>query len=115
MGWSDVQRCGLKLPNALPTPRALRCGCLHGAACKPHILRPTPCRLPHTCPPRAPAAAMAKVAGSLSKSTEVMKIVNNLMRVPELAKVMQDMSKGEEAGRAGLGGACGGGAIYRTV
>ncbi len=37
---------------------------------------------------------MAKVAGSLSKSTEVMKIVNNLMKVPELARVMQEMSKG---------------------
>lgn len=38
---------------------------------------------------------MAKVAGSLSKSTEVMKIVNSLMKVPELARVMQDMSKGQ--------------------
>lgn len=39
---------------------------------------------------------MVKVAGSLGKSAEVMKIVNNLMKVPELAKVMQDMSKGEQ-------------------
>ncbi len=41
-------------------------------------------------------AAMVKVAGSIGKSTEVMKIVNNLIKVPELAKVMQEMSRGEE-------------------
>ena len=36
---------------------------------------------------------LAKVAGTLSKSTEVMKIVNDLMRTPQLMQTMQQMSK----------------------
>jgi hypothetical protein len=36
---------------------------------------------------------VAKVAGNLSKSTEVMKIVNDLMRTPQLVQTMQQMSK----------------------
>ena len=36
---------------------------------------------------------MAKVAGTLSKSTEVMKIVNDLMRTPQLMQTMQQMSR----------------------
>jgi hypothetical protein len=36
---------------------------------------------------------LAKVAGSLSKSTEVMAIVNDLMRTPQLMQTMQQMSR----------------------
>ena len=36
---------------------------------------------------------VAKVAGTLSKSTEVMKIVNDLMRTPQLMQTMQQMSR----------------------
>ncbi len=36
---------------------------------------------------------LAKVAGTLSKSTEVMKIVNDLMRTPQLMQTMQQMSR----------------------
>lgn len=41
---------------------------------------------------------MTRVAGSLAKSGEVMKLVNNLMKVPQLHKTMVEMSRG--------GGAC---------
>eukprot|EP01024_Parvocaulis_polyphysoides_P045339 TRINITY_DN423_c0_g1_i1.p1 TRINITY_DN423_c0_g1~~TRINITY_DN423_c0_g1_i1.p1 ORF type:complete len:271 (+),score=41.10 TRINITY_DN423_c0_g1_i1:127-939(+) len=37
--------------------------------------------------------AIAKVSGSLSKSTEVMQQVQDLIKVPELMKTMQEMSK----------------------
>lgn len=43
---------------------------------------------------------IAKVAGTLNKSTVVMKEVNNLMRVPELSATMQQMSK--EMMKAGM-------------
>ncbi len=36
---------------------------------------------------------MAKVAGTLSKSTEIMALVNDLMRAPQLMQTMQQMSK----------------------
>ena len=36
---------------------------------------------------------LAKVAGTLSKSTEVMTIVNDLMRTPQLMQTMQQMSR----------------------
>lgn len=36
---------------------------------------------------------LAKVAGTLSKSTEIMTIVNDLMRTPQLMQTMQQMSK----------------------
>jgi hypothetical protein len=38
-------------------------------------------------------SATARTVGHLSKSTEVMKIVNNLMKAPELATTMQEFSK----------------------
>lgn len=44
--------------------------------------------------------AMARVAGSLQKSSEVMGLVNNLIKVPELQKVMAAMSK--EMMKAGM-------------
>eukprot|EP00475_Leptophrys_vorax_P003002 TRINITY_DN11728_c0_g1_i1.p2 TRINITY_DN11728_c0_g1~~TRINITY_DN11728_c0_g1_i1.p2 ORF type:complete len:225 (-),score=42.44 TRINITY_DN11728_c0_g1_i1:329-1003(-) len=44
--------------------------------------------------------ATAKVMGHLEKSTEVMKLINGLMKVPEMAASMQDMSK--EMMKAGL-------------
>lgn len=47
-------------------------------------------------PPRHPAA-MTRVAGSLAKSGEVMKLVNNLMKVPQLHKTMVEMSRGGAA------------------
>lgn len=34
-----------------------------------------------------------KVSGTLQKSTEIMKLSNSLMRLPELSKVMQGMSQ----------------------
>lgn len=38
--------------------------------------------------------AMVKVTGTLSKSADVMKLVNNLVKAPELAVIMQQMSQG---------------------
>jgi hypothetical protein len=49
---------------------------------------------------------MTRVAGALSKSGEVMKLVNNLVKVPELQRMMVGMSRGEGAAwnsRAGPG------------
>ncbi|BAF10614.2 Os03g0108400 [Oryza sativa Japonica Group] len=37
--------------------------------------------------------ATARTVGHLSKSTEVMKLVNNLMKAPEVAATMQEFSK----------------------
>jgi hypothetical protein len=37
---------------------------------------------------------MIKVAGTLGKSTEVMKEVSSLMKVPEIQQQMMEMSKG---------------------
>ncbi|KAJ2865178.1 Vacuolar protein-sorting-associated protein 24, partial [Coemansia asiatica] len=44
--------------------------------------------------------ALLKVAGSLQKSTQVMKSVNQLMRIPQLQHTMMEMSK--EMVRAGV-------------
>ncbi|KAJ2388092.1 Charged multivesicular body protein 3 [Coemansia sp. RSA 2603] len=44
--------------------------------------------------------ALIKVAGSLQKSTQVMKTVNQLMRIPQLQHTMMEMSK--EMIRAGV-------------
>ena len=41
-----------------------------------------------------------KIAGSMQSSTEVMKSMSNLMRIPELQKTMQEMSK--EMMKAGI-------------
>ena len=38
-------------------------------------------------------AAQVRVAGSLSKSADVMKAMNQLIKVPEIQKTMQEMSK----------------------
>lgn len=38
-------------------------------------------------------AAIARTVGHLSKSAEVMKLVNNLMKAPEMAVTMQEFSK----------------------
>lgn len=38
-------------------------------------------------------AAQLKMAGSLAKSAEVMKAMQQLIKIPELQKTMQDMSK----------------------
>lgn len=45
-------------------------------------------------------AAQVKVMGAISKSTEVMQIMNNLMKVPEIAATMREMSK--EMQKAGI-------------
>ena len=37
--------------------------------------------------------AIARTVGHLSKSAEVMKLVNNLMKAPEMAATMQEFSK----------------------
>lgn len=44
--------------------------------------------------------ATLRVAGSLQKSTEVMRAMQNLVKLPEIANVMRDMSK--EMMRAGI-------------
>lgn len=44
--------------------------------------------------------ATLKVSGTLQKSTEIMKLSNSLMRLPELSKTMQEMSK--EMMKAGI-------------
>ncbi|GAM21077.1 hypothetical protein SAMD00019534_042520, partial [Acytostelium subglobosum LB1] len=44
--------------------------------------------------------SMAKVAGHMAKSTEVMKMMNNLVKLPELNKIM--MSMGQEMMKAGI-------------
>lgn len=41
------------------------------------------------------AAAMLRVSGSLQKSGEVMKLVNDSLKLPEMQKTMFEMSKGE--------------------
>lgn len=38
-------------------------------------------------------AATALTVGNLSKSSEVMKLVNNLMKAPDMAVTMQEFSK----------------------
>lgn len=38
-------------------------------------------------------AALARTVGHLSKSTEVMKLVNDLMKAPEMAATMQEFTK----------------------
>jgi predicted nucleic-acid-binding protein len=38
-------------------------------------------------------SATTRTVGHLSKSTEVMKLVNNLMKAPEVAVTMQEFSK----------------------
>lgn len=38
-------------------------------------------------------SAIARTVGHLSKSAEVMKLVNNLMKAPEVAVTMQEFSK----------------------
>lgn len=44
--------------------------------------------------------AMTRVAGALTKSGEVMKLVNSLMRVPQLSRTMAEMSR--EMAKAGI-------------
>ncbi|GIX75343.1 charged multivesicular body protein 3 [Caerostris darwini] len=44
--------------------------------------------------------ATLRVAGSLEKSTEVMKFMQNLVKIPEISKTMQEMSK--EMMKAGI-------------
>lgn len=38
-------------------------------------------------------AAVARTVGHMSKSAEVMKIVNNLMKAPQMAVTMQEFNK----------------------
>lgn len=44
------------------------------------------------CPCVHPFAAMLKVTGSLQKSTEIMKLSNELVKLPELSATMRQMS-----------------------
>ncbi|MBA0841533.1 hypothetical protein Goarm_004020 [Gossypium armourianum] len=39
------------------------------------------------------SVAIARTVGHLSKSAEVMKLVNNLMKAPQMAATMQEFSK----------------------
>lgn len=39
-------------------------------------------------------AAMARVSGTLQKSTDVMKLVNDTLKLPEMQRTMMEMSKG---------------------
>lgn len=45
------------------------------------------------CVPRR-AAAMLRVSGTLQKSTDVMKLVNDTIKLPEMQRTMFEMSKG---------------------
>ena len=38
------------------------------------------------------ATAMAKVTGALQKSTEIMKLSNSLIRLPQISQTMREMS-----------------------
>ena len=38
-------------------------------------------------------AAVARTVGHLQKSAEVMRLVNNLMKAPQIAVIMQEFSK----------------------
>ncbi len=49
------------------------------------------------CPCPLPHAAMIKVAGAMAKSTDVMKEVSKMMKIPQLQKDMVEMSKGESS------------------
>ena len=40
----------------------------------------------------AVVVAMAKVTGTLQKSTEIMKLSNQLVRLPQMSQTMRDMS-----------------------
>jgi hypothetical protein len=42
----------------------------------------------HPCVP----PAMMKVTGALQKSTEIMKLSNNLIRIPQISATMREMS-----------------------
>ncbi|KAJ3022252.1 Charged multivesicular body protein 3 [Thoreauomyces humboldtii] len=44
--------------------------------------------------------ATMKIAGSLQKSTQIMKLVNNLVKLPEISATMQEMS--QEMMKAGI-------------
>ncbi len=64
---------------------------------QPHAHVACAATLPNTGPSRCCTpvpAAMLKVAQTLGKSTEVMKLVNQLMKMPEMQKTMVEMSKG---------------------
>lgn len=50
---------------------------------------------------------MTRVAGALTNSGEVLKLVNNLMKVPQLQRTMVEMSRGGPTAR-GLEGRAGG-------
>ena len=40
---------------------------------------------------------MVKVAGSMQRSTEVMKLVSESMKLPEMQRTMMEMARGEQA------------------
>jgi charged multivesicular body protein 3 len=49
---------------------------------------------------------MVRVAGTLSKSNEVMRLVNESLKLPELQRTMMEMSRGEAGGAGARFAAC---------
>jgi charged multivesicular body protein 3 len=45
---------------------------------------------------------MLRVSGTLQKSTDVMKLVNDTIKLPEMQKTMFEMSKGAEGVHVGF-------------
>ena len=48
--------------------------------------------LPSFCGSICGSPAMMKVTGALQKSTEIMKLSNNLIRIPQISATMREMS-----------------------
>lgn len=77
--------------EAAPWKGAL--ACMHAGGRRGRVVYgPFPSAWPAYFPP--PPPAMARVAGTLSKSTECMQLVNSLLKIPDFQAVMRDMSKG---------------------
>ena len=47
----------------------------------------------HTVAPPLPLVAMMRMAGAIGKSTEVMKAMQNLVKVPEIQQSMMELSR----------------------
>ena len=51
------------------------------------------CNVTLTCVSSGESSAVAGTVGNLSKSAEVMKLVNDLMKAPQMAAIMQEFGK----------------------
>ena len=98
------RKCGRVAAAQAQTPPGPQAQPLRAVHCP--SLRPA--QPPPPAPPLPCAAAMTRVAGSLAKSGEVLKLVNSLMKVPQLHRTMVEMSRGARGRRASLAAAAGG-------